>query len=89
VAGTELRRLYQYKFKYLKSLPIDRYMRSLRKFGQNSSATTQRLLLEATNTAFETLSFDKAADTGTIEPPLTDDEDTGTIQQPNRFTKLV
>ena len=76
VAGTELRRLYQYRFKYLKSLSIDKYMHSLRKYGQNPSATTQRLLLEATNTAFETLSFDKAADTGTIEPPLTDDEDT-------------
>jgi hypothetical protein len=82
VAGTELRRLYQYRFKYLKSLPIDRYVRFLRKYGQNPSATTQRLLLEATNTAFETLSFDKAADTGTIEPPRTDDEDTGTIEPP-------
>jgi hypothetical protein len=76
VAGMELCCLYQYSFKYLNSLPIDRYVHSLRKYGQNPSATTQRPLLEATNTAFETLSFNKAADTGTIEPPLTDDEDT-------------
>jgi hypothetical protein len=40
------------------------------------------LWLEATNTAFETLSFDKAADTGTIEPPFTDDE--GTISDTSK-----
>jgi hypothetical protein len=53
---------------------IDRYIYFLKKYGQNPSATTQRLFLEATNTAFGSLSFNKAADTGTIEPPLTDDE---------------
>ena len=48
VSGTELRRLYQYRFKYLKTLPIDKYVNFLRKYDQNPSATTQRLLLEAT-----------------------------------------
>jgi hypothetical protein len=48
LSGTELRRLIQYKFKYLKKLPIDKYVRYLSKYGQNPSATTQRLLLEAT-----------------------------------------
>ncbi len=48
VSATELRCLYQYRFKYLKTLPIDKYVNFLRKYGQNPSATTQRLLLEAT-----------------------------------------
>jgi hypothetical protein len=55
VAGSDLCHLYQYRFKYLTTLSIDRYVSFLRKYDQNPSATMQRLLLEAMNTAFETL----------------------------------
>jgi hypothetical protein len=72
--GTELRRRYQYRFQYLKRISIKRYVSFLKKYDQNASATTHRLFLEATDVAFQTLSFNEAADTGTIEPPLTDDE---------------
>jgi hypothetical protein len=73
-SGTERRRLFQYRFKYLKNLSIAKYVDFLKKFEQNPSATTQRLLLEAANTAFTNLSFNEATDEGTIEPLLTDDE---------------
>jgi hypothetical protein len=59
LAGTELHRLYQYRFKYLKNLSINEHVSNLRKYSLNPSATTQRLFLEATNEAFENLSFNK------------------------------
>jgi hypothetical protein len=71
VAGTpELHHLYQYRFKYLKNLLINKHVGNLRKYSLNPSATTQRLFLEATNAAFENLSFNKkAADTWHLPVP--------------------
>jgi hypothetical protein len=84
-SGTDLRRAYQYKFKYLKKLSIDKYVKFLRKHDQNPSATTQRLHLEATNAAFEattaafeTLSF-QAADEGTDDAINDTSEDEITV----------
>jgi ribosomal protein L39E len=47
-SGPGLRRLFQYRFKYLKKLSIDKYVNFLKKHEENPSATTQRLLLKAT-----------------------------------------
>jgi hypothetical protein len=78
VSGTNLRRLFQYRHKYLKTLPITKYAQFLRKFKQNPSATTQRLVREATtntaSAAFEALSINETPDEVIIEPPPTDDE---------------
>jgi hypothetical protein len=56
--GTNLRELFRYRFKYLKSLPIEVYVRWLRRYGVTPSRTTQALLLDFTTASFEQVTIE-------------------------------
>jgi len=67
--GTELRELFRYRVKYLKRLPIDRYIRWLKKFDVKPSKSTQNLLLEETTDRLLGLSINEEAP---ATPPQTE-----------------